>query len=60
MVSDPFRIFRMTNVTKGNDASQLNQTQKAILAAREALEHGPAVDTFLGRKTQEPFPMEER
>jgi hypothetical protein len=36
MVFNAFRIFRMTNVTKGNDASQLNQAQCDLGSSRSS------------------------
>jgi hypothetical protein len=39
------------------DSDQMKQIRELTKAAREALKQ-PTPDTFLGRKTQEPFPRE--
>ena len=60
MASRPVRIFRMSNTLSDCDRAHIGQVQKSIAEAREGLKQAPAVDTFLGRKTQEPFPKEGR
>ena len=47
-------IFRFHDI----DAQQIEQTRKLTDEAREVLRQ-PRPDTFLGRKTQEPFPKED-
>ena len=33
--------------------------RKLVRRARELLQGGPSADTFMGRRTQEPFPRED-
>lgn len=56
MAHNPFRIFRASSAVKQQDAAHIRQAQTAMAEAREALKQAPPVDTFAGRKTQEPFP----
>lgn len=54
----PFGIFRTSNNAKELDAKHLERIRIAIERARQALVDYPSPDTFAGRKTQEPFPVE--
>jgi hypothetical protein len=54
----PFGIFRTPNNAKEQDAKHLERVREAIERARQALVDYPSPDTFAGRKTQEPFPLE--
>lgn len=47
-------MFRPTQ----SDSDQMKQVRELTKESREALKK-PCADTFLGRKTQEPFPQEE-
>jgi hypothetical protein len=49
-------IFRPSKM-KEQDAMQADQAREVIHRALEVL-RSPTPDTFLGRKTQEPFPFE--
>ena len=60
MAYHPVIIHRVSNRTKGYDAMHLNAVRAAMAHGEEILENSSAVDTFLGRKTQEPFPKEEK
>ena len=59
MVYSQFRIFRIVNVIKGEYADHILQAKARVAEARQALKDIPLVDTFVGRKTQEPFPKEK-
>jgi hypothetical protein len=48
------RIFHVTRT----DADQAEQMREVIRESRELLKQ-PGPDTFVGRKTQEPFPKED-
>lgn len=52
-----FRLFR-TN--RDSDAAQLQQMKDVVAQSRELLQKQPMPTTFAGRKTQEPFPCEEK
>ncbi len=52
----PFRIFR---AHQDFDLKQLEQMRGVINESRELLRKNPPPDAFAGRKTQEPFPMED-
>jgi hypothetical protein len=55
----PFGIFRTSNNAEELDAKHLEKVRVAIERARQALVDYPSPDTFAGRKTQEPFPIEK-
>jgi hypothetical protein len=52
------RIIRLSNTLKGSEEKHLEFAWTAIMQARRMLTDHPCPDTFLGRKTQEPFPSE--
>ncbi|WP_407193468.1 hypothetical protein [Bradyrhizobium sp. STM 3566] len=54
-MADRDRIYRPVNEI---DAEHKAQARKAVKDAREALREA-VPDTFLGRKTHEPFPMQD-
>lgn len=54
----PFCLFRGSNGTKELDAKYVDGARAAIDVARRVLADNPCPNTFLGRKTQEPFPKE--
>ena len=57
MTDDHKKVYRPTNLAS-ETVSVRDQLRRAVeTAARVLSEPGP--DTFLGRKTQEPFPQEE-
>jgi hypothetical protein len=58
MAYDPFRVYRVSNTLRDIASEHLRQMRDEIARSRELLK-GPLPDTFLGRKTQEPFPKEE-
>jgi hypothetical protein len=51
-------IHRLSNALKDVAAQHLGMIRAALATSRELLK-SPMPDTFLGRKTQEPFPPEE-
>jgi hypothetical protein len=53
-----FRIIRLSNKVRELEEKLLGQAHAAIMRARRTLSEHPCPDTFLGRKTQEPFPQE--
>jgi hypothetical protein len=53
-----FHINRLSNF-KGWDDEQIEFAWAAIRESRLMLADNPCPDTFLGRKTQEPFPNED-
>jgi hypothetical protein len=57
-VSPAFHISRLSNSAKGLEEKHLERTWAVIKEARKMLADTPCPDTFLGRKTQEPFPKE--
>jgi hypothetical protein len=57
-MSPDSRIVRLSNTMKGLEERLLRQAHAAIVRARRTLSEQPCPDTFLGRKTQEPFPQE--
>jgi len=59
MAYHPVVIHRISNRAKGYDAMHLAAVRAAVAHGEEILEKSCAVDTFLGRKTQEPFPTEK-
>ena len=54
-----FRILRSSNTSKYLDHQRLDETRTAINEARRLLADNAPPDTFLGRKTQEPFRRED-
>jgi hypothetical protein len=54
----PFRVYRVSNALKELASEHLRQMHDAIARSRELL-RGVLPDTFLGRKSQEPFPDED-
>ena len=50
------RIYRPS---KTEDESEMRHWQEINRRAIEVLRQSPVADTFLGRKTQEPFPKDE-
>jgi hypothetical protein len=52
------RILRLSSTSYGQDARYLQLARTAIIRARHMLADYPRPDTFVGRKTQEPFPSE--
>ncbi len=55
-----FRIVRPSNTIKNMEEKHFELAWAAINEARRTLDDNPVPDTFAGRKTQEPFPSEER
>jgi hypothetical protein len=53
------RIVRTSNTIKALEEQHIAQVSTAIREARRMLADHPCPDTFLGRKTQEPFPMQD-
>lgn len=54
-----FRILRTSNGVKDLEEALLHESGTALVTARRILDN-PRPDTFLGRKTQEPFPCEDK
>ena len=54
----PFRVYRVSNTLKDLASEHLRQMHDAIARSREML-RGALPDTFVGRKSQEPFPKED-
>ncbi len=54
-----YRVIRLSDGPKGPGEKHLELAWTAILQARQTLTDHPSPDTFLGRKTQEPFPNED-
>jgi len=54
-----YRIHRLSNTTAGLEEVLLAYARAAIIEARQMLVDNPCPDTFVGRKTQQPFPWEE-
>jgi hypothetical protein len=54
----PSRIHRLSNLVRGLEAQHVQQAWTAVEVARRTLADHPCPDTFLGRRTQEPFPAE--
>jgi hypothetical protein len=48
-----FRLFRNSE----HDQNQIEQARGVNKQSRELLMQNPALDIFIGRKTQEPFPV---
>jgi hypothetical protein len=42
-----------------SDIDEIDRLRELVRQARQLLKRFPKPDTFLGRKTQEPFPKEE-
>ena len=59
VMKNPFRILRLSNVLKEQDAAHLKAVRDTVAKSRELLNDDRPVDTFAGRKTQEPFPDED-
>jgi hypothetical protein len=57
MAHDRFRFYRVSNTLNDIASEHLRQMRDAIARSREILK-GALPDTFLGRKSQEPFPKE--
>ena len=55
----PFRIHRLSNTLRGFEAIHIERVWAAISEARRMLADHPCPDTFLGRRTYEPFPAEK-
>ena len=58
MADNPFHIFRIPSSLKDQEAQHLRQVYEAIALGLEILK-APLPDTFVGRKSQDPFPKEE-
>ena len=58
MAYNPFRIYRIPNTLKDKEAEHLRQTRDAVARCIDILK-APLPDTFVGRKSQDPFPKEE-
>lgn len=54
-----FRIFRISKTRKEFDDCQIKQANAAVVHSRKVLTDNPLPDTFMGRKTQEPFAEED-
>jgi len=54
-----YRINRLSNITEGFEEALLVYARATIIEARQMLVDNPCPDTFVGRKTQQPFPWEE-
>lgn len=52
-----FRIYRVSNVEK--ERARLEEVQEVLAKARRVLDDHEPPDTFVGRKTREPFPQED-
>jgi hypothetical protein len=56
----PVRVIRLSNSYRDREDKQLAWMRATIAEARQLLaDHAPP-DTFMGRKTQEPFPKEQQ
>ena len=51
--------FQFSRPNPEEDAKQARLIRKVIADSLEILRKSPPPDTFLGRKTQEPFPKEK-
>jgi hypothetical protein len=49
----------MSNRTQDYDAKHLEAVRAAIAHGKDVLKNSRAADAFAGRKTREPFPIEE-
>jgi hypothetical protein len=58
MAHNPFHVFRISKSLKKQEAEHLRQVYDAIARGLEILK-APLPDTFVGRKSQDPFPKEE-
>jgi hypothetical protein len=52
----PWRIYRPS---KTEDENEMRLWREIVKRGNEILRQSPVPDTFLGRKTQEPFPKDE-
>ena len=52
------RIVRLCDVIKEQDAARLEIVRDSIAKSRQLLTSKLPINTFAGRKTQEPFPPE--
>src|SRR5215831_18346659 len=52
----PWRIYRPS---KTKDENEMRHSREVVKRGVELLRQSPVPDTFLGRKTQEPFPKDE-
>jgi hypothetical protein len=52
----PWRIYRPS---KTEDEREMRYWREIVKRGFEILRQSPVPDTFLGRKTQEPFPKDE-
>ena len=52
----PWRIYRPS---KTEDENEMRHWRQVVKRGVEILRQSPVPDTFLGRKTQEPFPKDE-
>lgn len=55
----PVRIFRSSNVRQELDAEHIKAARASVADSRKVLEDNPMPDTFVGRKTHEPFAPED-
>jgi hypothetical protein len=53
-------IRRLCSRTRDYDAKHLEAVRAAIAHGKDVLEDSVAADAFAGRKTQEPFPHENK
>jgi hypothetical protein len=58
-MSDAYQIVRVTAEDRMQQAAEINQIRETYRISLELLRR-PFPDTFLGRKTQEPFPKQDR
>ncbi|RXH41621.1 hypothetical protein [Bradyrhizobium zhanjiangense] len=61
-MADPrgiFCLFRLSNLQKESQDKHARMMREHVEAAREVLRSNPRPDTFLGRKTHEPFPQDD-
>jgi len=57
MAFDSFRVYRVPNTWQDEEAEHLARMLDAVARSREVLKCR-LPDTFVGRKSQEPFPKE--
>jgi hypothetical protein len=58
MADDPFRVYRVSSKLRELASEHLRQMHEAIARSREIL-NSALPDTFVGRKSQEPFRKKE-
>jgi len=58
MARNPFRLFRLPNTFKDDDLKHVRTVLDTIERGRAILKV-PSPGTFVGQKSQEPFPKEE-